>query len=205
MTLEPSRQPTPTVGESMSSAADSPAKTSALPERAPELTASVPGCGRNTPGSFAWFDRDSSSWKTFQLCLGGDWDVFSETWPRAGTTRNGIASRLPPLAPLTGATACFLLPTPTTNDAKNSTLPPSQRGRDSLVGHILRTGLLSTPTASRRGSYKTGRTGAKKGGCRNLSEDVAALGERGELNPPWVEWLMGFPIGWTDLGYSETP
>lgn len=22
----------------------------------------------------------------------------------------------------------------------------------------------------------------------------------GQLNPPFVEWLMGFPIGWTDLG-----
>ena len=22
----------------------------------------------------------------------------------------------------------------------------------------------------------------------------------GSLNPPWVEWLMGFPIGWTDIG-----
>ena len=21
----------------------------------------------------------------------------------------------------------------------------------------------------------------------------------GALNPQWVEWLMGFPIGWTDL------
>lgn len=21
----------------------------------------------------------------------------------------------------------------------------------------------------------------------------------GALNPPWVEWLMGWPIGWTDL------
>lgn len=21
----------------------------------------------------------------------------------------------------------------------------------------------------------------------------------GSLNPPWVEWLMGWPIGWTDL------
>ena len=21
----------------------------------------------------------------------------------------------------------------------------------------------------------------------------------GQLNPQWVEWLMGFPIGWTDL------
>jgi hypothetical protein len=22
----------------------------------------------------------------------------------------------------------------------------------------------------------------------------------GSLNPTWVEWLMGFPAGWTDLG-----
>lgn len=27
----------------------------------------------------------------------------------------------------------------------------------------------------------------------------------GELNPTWVEWLMGFPLGWTDLGPSGTP
>ena len=27
----------------------------------------------------------------------------------------------------------------------------------------------------------------------------------GMLNPPWVEWLMGFPLGWTDLEESETP
>ena len=25
------------------------------------------------------------------------------------------------------------------------------------------------------------------------------------LNPEWVEWLQGFPIGWTDLEGSETP
>ena len=27
----------------------------------------------------------------------------------------------------------------------------------------------------------------------------------GALNPTWVEWLMGFPLGWTDLNVSETP
>lgn len=26
-----------------------------------------------------------------------------------------------------------------------------------------------------------------------------ALGNGGQLNPDWVEWLMGFPIGWTSL------
>ena len=29
-------------------------------------------------------------------------------------------------------------------------------------------------------------------------------GNGGKLNPTWVEWLMGFPTGWTDLKDSET-
>jgi DNA (cytosine-5)-methyltransferase 1 len=29
-------------------------------------------------------------------------------------------------------------------------------------------------------------------------------GTGGRLNPTWVEWLMGFPLGWTDLEDSET-
>ena len=32
-----------------------------------------------------------------------------------------------------------------------------------------------------------------------------AAGNGGQLNPTWVEWLMGFPLGWTDLNASETP
>lgn len=32
--------------------------------------------------------------------------------------------------------------------------------------------------------------------------DVATPG--GQLNPPWVEWLMGWPIGWTELNPLET-
>lgn len=26
--------------------------------------------------------------------------------------------------------------------------------------------------------------------------------QKGQLNPDWVEWLMGWPIGWTDLKQS---
>jgi len=56
-----------------------------------------------------------------------------------------------------------LMPTPTAQDAKNSTLPVSQRDRDSIPGQLLRDG------------------------------------HTGQLNPQWVEWLMGYPEGWTDL------
>jgi hypothetical protein len=27
----------------------------------------------------------------------------------------------------------------------------------------------------------------------------------GQLNPAWVEWLMGFPLGWTDCEHLGTP
>jgi len=39
-----------------------------------------------------------------------------------------------------------------------------------------------------------------------LSEliEVSPYGKIGPMNPAWVEWLMGFPIGWTELNASET-
>jgi hypothetical protein len=29
-------------------------------------------------------------------------------------------------------------------------------------------------------------------------------GNGGQLNPTWVEWLMGWPLGWTAFGASAT-
>jgi hypothetical protein len=58
-----------------------------------------------------------------------------------------------------------------------------------------------TPRAN---DWKGGVTGAK-GSTRNpshyfLPDQVnAAAGGGGQLNPTWVEWLMGWPLGWTDL------
>ena len=49
---------------------------------------------------------------------------------------------------------------------------------------------LPTPTAS----DAQGGLGGKRGGGPNL-KTVAG----GKLNPRWVEWLMGFPVGWTSL------
>lgn len=37
---------------------------------------------------------------------------------------------------------------------------------------------------------------------RNTPTLAAQAG--GKLNPPWVEWLMGWPIGWTDCEPLET-
>jgi DNA (cytosine-5)-methyltransferase 1 len=35
--------------------------------------------------------------------------------------------------------------------------------------------------------------------------EIAVARNGGQLNPTWVEWLMGFPLGWTDLKASVTP
>ena len=34
--------------------------------------------------------------------------------------------------------------------------------------------------------------------------ECTPLGKIGLMNPNWIEWLMGYPIGWTELNVSET-
>lgn len=41
------------------------------------------------------------------------------------------------------------------------------------------------------------------GRLRSLAE-VTPYGRIGYLNPEWIEWLMGYPTGWTELSASET-
>ena len=66
-----------------------------------------------------------------------------------------------------------------------------------------------TPAAHEgRLGYQRRDTG-KKGTQKSLTTKVIDKeGGRekttGQLNPTWVEWLMGYPIGWTDLNVSET-
>jgi len=77
-----------------------------------------------------------------------------------------------------------------------------------LVPRISGTGCSSwgvlwpTPDASDRGAPKQW-TGTRPSGTKESKTLQAAAG--GRLNPEWVEWLMGFPEGWTDLEDSETP
>lgn len=99
--------------------------------------------------------------------------------------------------------------TPSANDAKNSTLPASQAGRDSLVGDVMR--MLPTPNA-RDWKNATASEWENPKNTRNLNRRIAydldgessPEARNGQLNPRWVEWLMGFPIGWTALNASET-
>jgi hypothetical protein len=58
------------------------------------------------------------------------------------------------------------------------------------------------PTVTSR-DYKDGTSG--NGRTDILGQAVGPTRESGSLNPAWVEWLMGYPLGWTDLRDSETP
>jgi len=200
-----------------SSSGDSPAKTSAMPDAGPDSPVSGRVFGGRCTGSLANFDPDSSSWRTSQLCLGGEWETYSEAWPRSGMTRSGIAYRLAPSAPLTAAIGSGLLATPTAtaNQFAPSMMKhpscrrmfPTPRASDADRGgrgELLHWTKAGTP----RGRIPTPDANCWKGGNRRgqLTDPTYGITpDGGQLNPPWVEWLMGYPAGWTDSGDSATP
>ena len=92
------------------------------------------------------------------------------------------------------AIAVKLLPTPTVNDAKNASLPESQRNRDGLAGSILRGELLPTPVAQ----YANGQRGSGSQQTSKAGRQLpAVLG--GSLNPRFVAQMMGYPPDWCEL------
>ena len=60
--------------------------------------------------------------------------------------------------------------------------------------------MFPTPTAN---EDACGTTEGKMQKMLGNHPDVRNTGS-GTLNPMWVEWLMGYPVGWTDLKDSET-
>ena len=94
------------------SAAGSRAKTLAWRDMVLAWKVSAAVCGASFGDLFASYDRASCSWKTSQRLFTEGLGALSETWPNSGMLRNGIAYRLPPLAPDISAIECGLLPTP---------------------------------------------------------------------------------------------
>tara|TARA_R100000664_G_C2758684_1_gene147810 strand:- start:3977 stop:4498 length:522 start_codon:yes stop_codon:yes gene_type:complete len=145
---------------------------------------------------------------------------------RSGIALNGTVYPLLPLALLTAATGSGLWPTPCARDHKdcgpnvdwekveagelsreeakamlNGKDPfeaqgavPAKMWPTPQASDVRDRGHLGMPAIQRRLS---------KGKQLNLSMVVSQTS--GALNPTWVEWLMGFPIGWTDSSSSATP
>src|SRR3972149_4026584 len=84
---------------------DDRARTYQSQESKQALTENAQDYGKNSVELLAKYDPNTRLWKTCQLSLveteGDGLAEFSETWPRSGMTRNGIAYQLPPLVPLT--------------------------------------------------------------------------------------------------------
>jgi len=217
------------------------------------LQVSGPAYGVSTRALLASYDPQSSSWKTSQLSLEGGLTEFSETWPRSGMMRNGIAFQLPPLALRTygtgfGSSPTHSIPTPTAQDhierrstsseklnpetnksvsldrwvrfwptpsASANTSPKGdalEKRRQMVRGVLLAEAVFRdfwpTPSAGDdrdRGNLSTPAIQRRIAKGKQLNLSMVVSDQSGALNPTWVEWLMGFPTGHTDLRPSETP
>lgn len=100
-----------------------PVRTLAQPARAPASKANAPASGVSTLESLAKYDPVTRSWRTPQLSLLGDWDEFSETWPKWGSMRNGECWARTPLDLTTDVKGSGSLPTPSgVNGGKNNVM-----------------------------------------------------------------------------------
>ncbi len=186
------------------SVAASLAKISVRREAVRASRASAAAYGENTPALLASFDPDTSSWKTSQGSLLKEWGQFSGIWPRSGTMQNGTAYLLPPLARHTygtgfGSSPTHSIPTPTASDhiERRCTSIEALNFETNKSVSLDRFARM-WPTVTVHGNYN--RKGASKD-----SGDGLATAVGGCLNPTWVEWLMGFPMQWTELKDWVTP
>lgn len=200
--------------EWISSQADSLARIFPPLAKAPESRASGQDSGANSPASFGWYDPATHSLKTAQCSLFADSMSSSPTLPRSGWMRSGRLYPQPRLAlPIAGRESGYwqtpvaddavkwadvMWPTPTVCGNYN------RKGASATSGDGLATVVKQFPTPTLR-DYTGGAKWANRQrdgnprpvGDMTLPDVVEANG--GSLNPPWVEWLMGWPIGWTAL------
>jgi len=182
------------------------AKTSAQQEKAQELTENEAELGGKWRASFVKWSQDLCLWRTHQCSLLGDLEPFSETWPQWGLMHDGECWEQRMSEQITNATEFGLSvnissppppiwPTPTAHMSKETNAPSEHK--------------RNTPTLTAQANWPTPRTKGMCGGSgawaqlkENTTIEEARLmgaGNGGKLNPMWVEWLMGWPLGWTDL------
>jgi hypothetical protein len=172
------------------------AKTSLQQEKGQELEESVVDCGSIWQESLEKSNHDMLTLKT-PLCSALEDSVLSsKTLPRWGTMLSGVCYQQQMLVQTTKEKGCGLWPTPTVQGLNG--------GSNSRNAAIAR-GLWITPTSrDRKGTTIT--KNHLQGFNNSLANDVIKMPKAtpatvggGKLNPTWVEWLMGWPLGWTDL------
>jgi len=155
-------------------------------------------------------DLFDASLKTSKDILASDYEKSSKTWKASVTQRRGEYSARLKSAHLIRESESISLPTPAATSYGSN--QGGAAGRTGKVRHSLESmakhNLWPTPTARDwKGGYTEAALTRKDGKSRRFDAlPNAAIGgvgtdiKAGHLNPAWVEWLMGVPTGWTDLG-----
>ena len=122
----------------------------------------------------------SSAWRSTKCFL---------TWKVSATPAKRLLFRLVPSTPRTGGIDARLWATPTAGQCgmtscAETTLLPTPKARDAKDTTRLPPSRLADPH--------------KDSLVQRVGREVK-VAAGGQLNPTWVEWLMGFLIGWTDL------
>lgn len=170
---------------SMSSLQDSPASRS-VRRGGKGQTQTGAICGPTPFALLERYDPAMCSSKTYPACCPqwivpqmGLFDIsepYSESWPKAGTMLNGACYRQPSSERPISAAESGLWPTPTVSGNHN------RKGLSPASGDGLATAVRRMYPNQRW--YDNDQPG-------------------GKLNPDWVDWLMGFPVGWTDCAPLE--
>lgn len=175
---------------------DSPVRTSVQQVSVKDLPAKVQAFGLKCSESLGRFSLVLCSRKTRRTCVPMALAPSSKDLPAWGMTADGACWEFGTRAARTDATGCGFLPTPTA--AGNKFCPsmqrlPKHRKLLEFVGEY-----LPTPTAKLYHSNKGGAAG-RVGKTRYSLETI--------IGGTWIafrEWMMGWPIGWTEPEPLET-
>jgi len=203
----------PGAASSMSSLQDSPASPGALPASASASRMSG-GSSRRSASSFARWTPNGSSWRTFQLSLLEEGlPLFSGRWPTSGLMRSGECFPASNWEPVTSENESLSWATPVAGNCKGEASNNRDLCRDAKnwpvnpvadyhINRDLNRRLWPTPTAidaektyDDRGSLGT----VSHGHLAQRDPGSVSPGNYGQLNPRFVQWLMGFPEGWTQI------
>ena len=137
------------------------------------------------------------------------------TWKASGIKPRHLLFQLAPSTPRTEGIGSGLWRTPNAGDGERGTYATKEAmenrlemgGQLSLPNQVKHPHLWPTPTAHlhKEGGYPAEYTRNTPTLTAEATESEGKPHSSGSLNPAWVEWLMGFPEGWTDLKPSEMP
>ena len=79
------------------------------------------------------------------------------------------------------------------------TVPPGNLAEQIMLSGEIPCVDMKKPTMWGTPKAQDSRHALRDRGKGNLGEQVSGLHNGGKLNPTWTEWLMGWPLEWTDL------